>query len=347
MSRIFVRGIGAVSPAGWGVAALRRELHKGARVSLRELPCPGGSPPLRAQGVPPPPARLAFAAHPRMRRTSPIGQYAVGAALEALAGNGQSEQVKGRERLGIVYCAMSGCVNFSRRFYDETLKDPTTASPVLFPETVFNAPASHLAAVLGTPEINYTLVGDPGTFLQGLALAADWLLSNRVESCLVVGAEELDWLVAKAFGLFDRQGIISEGAAALYLRRDGDAAGAVELQAVSQAHLFFNQRQRVQAARQARAEIGGAQQNALLCDGIQGIRRLDLAENEAWRDWTGARLSPKRVFGEAFVAAAAWQCVAAIDALNQLGYTSATVSVVGCNQQAIAARFGRGAMEAG
>ena len=71
---------------------------------------------------------------------------------------------------------MSGSVNYSRRFYDETLKDPATASPLVFPETVFNAPASHLAALLGTTAINYTLVGDPGTFLQGIALAADWLL---------------------------------------------------------------------------------------------------------------------------------------------------------------------------
>jgi len=38
--------------------------------------------------------------------------------------------------------------------YDETLRDPTTASPLFFPETVFNAPASHIAALLGTTAIN-------------------------------------------------------------------------------------------------------------------------------------------------------------------------------------------------
>jgi len=32
------------------------------------------------------------------------------------------------------------------------------------------------------------LVGDPGTFLQGLALGSEWLLDERVEACLVIGA---------------------------------------------------------------------------------------------------------------------------------------------------------------
>jgi 3-oxoacyl-(acyl-carrier-protein) synthase len=74
-----------------------------------------------------------------------------------------------------VVCVFSGCVNYSSRFYSETLKDPATASPLVFPETVFNAPASHLSAFLGNSAINYTLVGDSGTFLIGLAMAAQWL----------------------------------------------------------------------------------------------------------------------------------------------------------------------------
>lgn len=344
MSAIYVRGIGAVSPAGWGVAALRQALSQNSRLPLRAVPCPGHTRPLQAMAVPAPATRPSFAAHGRLRRTSPIGQYAVSAALEALGTKADApDTTSGRDRLGIVYCSMSGCVNFSRRFYDETLKDPATASPVIFPETVFNAPASHLGALLGTPAINYTLIGDSGTFLQGVVLAADWLLEERVDGCLVVGAEELDWLVAQAFDLFDPGAAVAEGAAALYLRRDAAAAGAVALEAVSQAHLFFNQAQRTEAARKARDEIrnGHETAHALLCDGAQGVPRLDRAEDQAWRDWAGARLSLKRVCGEAFMAAAAWQCVAAVDALNQGRFGTATVSVVGCNQQAIAARFGR------
>ena len=47
----------------------------------------------------------------------------------------------------------------------------------------------------------------------------------------------------------------------------------------------------------------------------------------------------KKILGEGLMAAAAWQCVAAVDALRHNNFSAATVSIVGCNQQAIGARF--------
>jgi hypothetical protein len=234
---------------------------------------------------------------------------------------------------------MSGCVNYSRRFYDETWKNPATASPLVFPETVFNAPASHIAAVLGTTAINYTLVGDPGTFLQGLALAGDWLLTERVDGCVVIGAEEMDWLTSDAFRLFSRRVIVADGAGAVYLRREPNREPAVALRAISQSHLFCKSGSRTQAAMAARAEVNSEDQSSLLCDGLQGVAHIDCPEEKAWRDWPGPRLSAKKVLGEGLMAAAAWQCIAAIDALQRRACSAATVSIVGCNQQAIAAQF--------
>src|SRR6266498_3577469 len=201
---IFIHGIGAVSPAGWGVLPMREALAKGEPLPVKEIARPGWTRSLRVRPVPPPSPRPNFLSHARLRRTSPITQFAVAAALEAL-GEDAAHVSNGSLRLGIILCVMTGCVNYSRRFYDETLKDPATASPLVFPETVFNAPASHLAALLGTTAINYTLVGDPATVLQGIALAADWLLSEQVDGCLVIGAEEMDWLTAEAVTLFASQ----------------------------------------------------------------------------------------------------------------------------------------------
>ena len=53
----------------------------------------------------------------------------------------------------------------------------------------------------------------------------------------------------------------------------------------------------------------------------------------------GGAVSPKTVLGEGMMAASAWQCVIAIDALKQKRHSAASVSVVGCNQQAIGAHF--------
>jgi 3-oxoacyl-[acyl-carrier-protein] synthase II len=335
---IFVCGSGAVSPAGWGVAPLREVLARGEPLPPKEVPRPGLNSPLLVRPVPPASPRPNFVAHARLRRTSPIAQHTLGAALEAL-GSDASRLGNGSFRLGVVLCVMSGCVNYSRRFYDETLKDPSTASPLVFPETVFNAPASHLAALLGTTAINYTLVGDPGTFLQGIALGADWLSSDRVDGCLVVGAEELDWLTTEAFRLFERKAVVSEGAGALYLRREAGRSATVRLAAITQAHSFSKMQSRAQAAQRARNELGDSVPHTLLCDGLQGLPRADSAEQKAWHDWTGPRLSPKVILGEGLMAAGAWQCVAGVDALQQGRYAAANVSVVGCNQQAIAARF--------
>src|SRR3989442_11107430 len=118
---IFVRGLGAVSPAGWGVLPLRETLAKGEPLPVRELARPGWTRSLRIRPVPPPSPRPDFLAHARLRRASPITQYAVAAALESL-GDDAARVRSGSLRLGIVLCVMTGCVNYSRRFYDETLK---------------------------------------------------------------------------------------------------------------------------------------------------------------------------------------------------------------------------------
>lgn len=336
MSRVFVRGVGAVSPAGWGVQPLREALEKGEPLALKELARPGWTKPLRVRQIPTHSVRHGFMAHPRLRRTSPISHYAVGAALEALGGD--AEQVSSM-RLGVVLCVMSGCVNYSRRFYDEALRDPATASPLLFPETVFNAPSSHLAALLGATAVNYTLVGDPGTFLVGMALAASWLSNGQADGCLVIGAEEIDWLTADAFRLFTRTIILSEGAGALYMRRDDTASSAVELGAITEACSFCDRASRHRAAQAVREQLPTGGPDDLLCDGLQNISRLDPPEAAAWRNWPGARVSPKTVLGEGLMAAAAWQCVTAVDALSRNRYASSQVSIVGCNQQAIGAHF--------
>ena len=342
MSRIFVCGLGAVSPAGWGVPALREALQKNEPISTVPLARPGWPEPLQVRTVPPPVQRPAFLGHPRLRRSSAITQYAVGAALEALGADAALVQ-SGALRLGIVVCLMSGSVTYSRRFHEEVLSDPAVASPLLFPETVYNAPASHLAAYLNSSARSYALVGDDGGVLQGLAVGAGWLLNNQVDGCLVVGAEESDWLVADAIRLFARQGVQGAGAGAIYLRRDKPVMPAAELSRITDAFSFSSAKTRANAASNIRAQLLPCHDGELLCLGTQGIRQRDAGEETAWRDWPGARLAPKRILGEAFTASAAWQCVAACDAVGRGEFDAANVSVVGANQQAIGARFTRAA----
>ncbi|HTZ71055.1 MAG TPA: hypothetical protein VMB71_10435 [Acetobacteraceae bacterium] len=327
MSRIFVHGCGAVSPAGWGVPALNAAIERGIPLPTQTLARPGWEKPLQVRPVPPPPARPVYLAHPRLRRASTMAQHTVAAALEAL-GEDTTRVQAGQLRVAVIVSMLAGCVAYTRRFYEEVMRDAATASPLIFPETVFNAPASHLAAFLGTTAINYTLVGDEGTFLQGVALGADWLDEGLADGCLVTGVEEMDWIVADAVRLFRRDVNYSSGAGAIYLKKE---PAPVELAVVTDSFLFTQKQSRAQAVRKMRAQLQQGSPEELLCEGDAG--------NAAWPDWPGARLSFKTIFGEALLASAAWQCVAAADAVRQEKFEAATVSIVGANQQAIGARI--------
>ncbi len=339
MSRIFVAGLGAVSPAGWNVAALREALRTDEPLPVQTLERPGWAKAFRTRLIPNPISRPEFLAHPRLRRASPITHYVVAAALEATAALRANRDAG--FRLGLVVCLQSGCVNYSCRFFEETLKDPATASPLLFPETVYAAPASHLAAVLGNISLASSLVGDPAAFLQGVSLGAQWLEENRVDACLVIGAEEINWILADALWQLERPAVLTAGAGALCLCREPELSAGIELTAVTDAHTYSTRNSRTQAARSMREQLGKCSPGELLCDGTGNNPRTDAAEMAAWRDWTGTRLSPKRILGEGLMAAAAWQCVAACDATAGGRFTAANVSLVGSNQQAIGARFVR------
>lgn len=335
-TRIVAAGWGAVSPAGWTAAELSTAVKAGTVPPTEELARPGWPKGHMVRRVPKPTAKLPFLAHPRLRRTSPVSQFAVSAALEALGGDRQAVE-QGAIRLGVVFCVMSGCVNYSRRFYDEVLKEPATASPLVFPETVFNAPGSHLASLLGTTGINYTIVGDPGMFLQGLVLAAQWLERGLVDACLVVSAEECDWLTAEASALFAADVAVSEGAGAIYLKTEGKVA----LEAVTEAYSFRMANDKVTAAAEMQTELDEAGATEVLCDSVCGNAAVDEAEKEAWSSSRAPRLSVKKILGEAFAAASAWQCVLACEEIASGKAGSANVSVVGCNQQAIGARWAK------
>ena len=288
MSRIFVAGLGAVSPAGWNVAALRLALDQGEPLPVQSLARPGWNEPLRARLVPNPPTRPEFLAHPRLRRTSPITHYAAAAALEAMGGLRAKAAAKDF-RLGVIACLQSGCVQYSCRFYDETLKDPATASPLVFPETVYAAPASHVAALLANVVLGCSLVGDPSAFLQGVALGAEWLTENRVDACLVIGAEETNWITADALRLLDRPAIIAAGAGALCLCRDHELSAGAELAAITDAHTFTSRLNRAQAAQAMRGQLGAQISGELLADGIGeqfargrgGTRRVERLDRRA------------------------------------------------------------------
>jgi hypothetical protein len=331
MSGISIAGWGAVSPAGWSASDLFAAVDSKSELPISTLDRPGWTDGLRIRRVPPTTQSAAWAGHPRMRRTSPISRFATAAALEAL-GETATDVTEGRLRLGIVLCAMAGCVNYSRRFYQEVLEDPSTASPLVFPETVFNAPASHLAAVLGTTAINYTLVGDDTAFVHGLVTAAGWLLEDRVDGCLVIGADESDWLSADAMRLFDRKEILAEGAGAVFLQRR--SVGPV-LQHITSPQIYAVRSKRKAQVKTVRDQLEAFQSADVLFDSCSHEKPRLNQEPVVWNDWSKERISVRQTTGNAFAASSAWQTITAAKRIADGNAASAYITITGCNQEAI------------
>jgi len=333
MSSVFISGIGAVSPAGWGVDSMSQAVERNIPIQSVSISSPVPNSKIQVRPVPACKVRPVYLSHPRLRRSSPVSQYAAAAAVEAFGT--QSAEAK----IGIIFSFQSGCVQYADRFYGETLREPETASPLLFPETVLAAPTSHTACVFKNVPITETLVGDPGTFLQGMAMGANLLFSGQVDKCIVIGAEESSWLVSSAFQLWNQSAIGACGAGAVCLSLNPRDSIGVELKAITDSFAYSTIIPRNKAAASMRAELPSSGDNVLLCDGVQNLGMTDMAEKQVWSDWQGPRISPKLILGDGLCAAAAWQCVLAIQRLRQKRESAAIVSVVGCNQQAIGAYF--------
>jgi hypothetical protein len=272
--------------------------------------------------------------HARLRRTSPIAKYVVAAGLEAL---GHPDDPEGAaksapERLGIVLCIQNGCVNFSKRFYGEVLDTPGFASPILFPETVFNSPASHLGAMLGRTEINYTLIGDAAAFVQGLAVAAHWLAEGRADGVLVIAAEEQDDLTTMASGLFEKDAPVTSGAGAVYLRRYEDAKSAhFLLAALTDTYTFTDLKGRRAAAHEVELDLRGI---LAMCD-IPEDDAMLFNDAKPWKRWPGPSYSTRAVSGNGLAAGGAWQVIEACSQLDQeWAYLGALIPVIGAAEQA-------------
>lgn len=331
-----ITGIGAVTPAGWGVDAMMRVLAAGNPLATSPLERMMGdtvvvTPVLR---VPAEGATVPKSA--RLRRCSPISKFAAAAAMEAL-GEDRLARIPHGLRVGVIFTLTNGSVNYSNRFFGEVLADPALASPILFPETVFNAPSSHLSAMIGSTAPNDSLIGDGSGFLTGLGLAAEWIARGDVDGCLVVASEEIDWLSAEALRHYSRSYLPSEGAGAVYLEAGCGPAMIRHLpDPVSYALV-----DRHRAARRMRETLSAVDDGeTLLVDGRSGVLRFDSPETVAWEQWQGPRWSPKKLLGESMGASSAWQVVAAVAALRTGEFKQAVVPSTGANQQAAGVLLG-------
>jgi 3-oxoacyl-(acyl-carrier-protein) synthase len=230
-----IAGMGWVTPLGTGVDSVWDRLLQGEEASATTISEEFVDRVYSVFRVPE--SALKEISHPRLRRASAISRFGAAAGLHALESAGLDRESQNTARTALIFAISNGCVTYTKRFYREIIgSGAQAASPLLFPETVFNAPASHLAAILGVTGATYTLVGDSAVGVAAITMAEELMANESLDYCLVVGTEEIDWLLCDAyrrwrllrlappiepFGKQSRGMILSEGAGAIVLARDG------------------------------------------------------------------------------------------------------------------------------
>src|SRR6059058_5801147 len=322
-----IAGMGWVTPLGNSVDAVWERLLRGDEASATPISEQLADRSYSAFRVPE--SAVTGLAHPRLRRASVISRFAATAGLEALQAAGVKVDSQNAGRIALIFAISNGGVIYTKRFYRDVVQTGAqSASPLLFPETVFNAPESHLAAILGVTGTTYTVVGDGAVGLLAIKMAEDVMMDKSLDYCLLVGAEEVDWLLCDAYRRWrllrsappiepfskQRRGmILGEGAGAILFAREGPIT-------VEHTHPggFFTKRAEAAEILKAILRDLGHSEIDLVISSANGTF-VDQAEHAALEEilpdvlvYTG-----KPALGESVGAAALWQVILAAQALQQ------------------------------
>ena len=322
-----IAGLGWVTSLGSGVPEVWERLMAGEEASAERVSDSIGQKPYPVFRVPST-ALQNLPAHPRLRRASAISRFAAAAGLAALHDSGSTFDDQGAKRITLVFAIANGGVIYTKRFYHDIVASGAgAASPLLFPETVFNAAASHLAAIIGVTGASYTLVGDGAVGLSAIRMAEDLLDNDEIDYCLVVGAEEADWLLCDAYRRWRllrstppiepfhnpaKGTILSEGAGAVLLGRNG----SIRIEKTHPGTYYATRREAGERLKQILEELGAGRGTTVI-SGANGTF-IDLAEVYSISEVVPSATvyTPKPSLGEGVGAGSIWQVIIGAQALR-------------------------------
>jgi len=241
--RVFITGLGVVSPLGVGVGALREGLRAGTNgivrmddmLDLTDIRSKVGAPCL--DFVP-----TDFLDKKRARRMGRASQLAVAAAKLALSDGGLDRRngARGAVMIGTGIGAMEAMVDNHTVLLE---RGASRVSPFLAPVMMPNAPAAEASIEVGVTGPSLGLVTACAAGAHAIGLAADYVRTGQADWALAGGAEAV--MLRLVYAAFDRMGALTpntdpRSASRPYdARRDGfvmgEGAGVVLLESESHA----------------------------------------------------------------------------------------------------------------
>jgi 3-oxoacyl-[acyl-carrier-protein] synthase II len=136
----------------------------------------------------------------KIRRLDRASQFAIAASKLALADAEFSVTQENSSRVGVVlgsgFCGLSSSEEFHR---GQVLKGFLDLNPMLFPNTVPNAPSSYVSIELGIQGVNSTLVQSFCTAEAAIFFACDQLRKRKADLILTGGVDELSEFLFRGF----------------------------------------------------------------------------------------------------------------------------------------------------
>jgi len=197
--RICITGIGVVSPIGIGKEEFLLSLKSGKSGidEIKEFDTHFSS--SKKGGVIRSFHPKDFIPASKIRRLDRASQFAIAASRLALA-DARFTVAQDSSRIGVVlgsgFCGLSSSEEFHR---GQVLKGFLDLNPMLFPNTVPNAPSSYVSIELGIEGVNSTLVQSFCTAEAAIFFACDQLRKGRADLILTGGVDELSEFLFRGF----------------------------------------------------------------------------------------------------------------------------------------------------
>lgn len=292
LTDIVITGYGAITAAGSGVEPLL-ELLRSGRDALTPVPAELAGEGYRwgkAHGF----KATDFIPPLKARKMDRCSQFGVAAAGMALKDAGIDPKAMDPERIGIALgCGFGGVAN-SAEFLGGYFSDGVEGlAPMLFPNTVSNAPASNASIEHGLKGPNVTLVQRFCSAESAFLMACSFIAQGRADVMLTGGADDLIPLMIRGFRataqLRRYASCFGEGSGILVLEKSAHAArrGAevkAGVQSVASIGLLAAGREREGVERLTAGDeaslvsLGGTvRETPLLNDYIAGRETMDTA----------------------------------------------------------------------
>ena len=211
------------------------------------------------------------------RRMGRVSRMAVAASIEALEDSKLALETVDKDRVGVIVGTAYGSSSHVEDFFVSLLREgPRGAQPFLFPETVPNAPASHIAMFHGITGPNTTFCQNDISAEHAILYGVNLLSQNIADVVFVGGADEL---TAMQYGCYDALGALNK------IKAENDEAikpapGGGLVLGEGAGILIM---ERSESARRRGASIYGALRSGASTGGIASIGRYEVEGKETAR----------------------------------------------------------------